>query len=102
MTYPKVMLGKVANVFTRVMTFEKAGDTELGHTHDYDHVTLLARGSLKINVDGKEATFTAPHLIFIDKNKVHELVALEDNTVACCIHGVRDQTGDIVDPTWIP
>ena len=53
-------------------------------------------------VEGKETIFNAPHLIFIDKDRDHELTALEDNTIACCIHGVRDDSGDIVDAAWIP
>jgi hypothetical protein len=34
---------------------------------------------------------------------VHELVALEDNTVAQCIHGIREKgCEDIVDPASLP
>jgi hypothetical protein len=35
---------------------------------------------------------------------VHELVALEDNTVAYCIHALRDGNGvdDIVSPDMVP
>ena len=102
MAYPLITIGKVANVFIRMMSFEKAGDIEEGHTHEFDHVTLLSKGSLKITSDGKETIFTAPHLIFIAKDKEHRLEALEDGTTACCIHGVRDDSGDIIDPSMIP
>lgn len=102
MAHPKIDIGHVANVWIRMMTFEKAGDMEDGHTHDFDHVTLLSKGSLKIKVNEKEIVFNAPHMIFIDKDKHHELTALEDGTIACCIHGTRDDSGDIIDPTWIP
>jgi len=55
-------------------------------------------------VDGKESDFKAPHLIWIDKDKVHELTALEDETVAACINGIRDGDGvaDLIDPSMIP
>jgi quercetin dioxygenase-like cupin family protein len=104
MSQPVVNLGCVANLFSRQMHFEKAGDTELGHTHPFDHLTLLAAGSVKITVEGKETVFKAPHMIYIHKDKVHKLEALEDNTVAYCIHALRDGNGvdDILDPAMIP
>lgn len=104
MRSPKVNLGCVANLFSRQMHFEKAGDTELGHTHPFDHLTLLAAGSVKVTVEGKETIFKAPHMIYIHKDKVHKLEALEDNTVAYCIHALRDGNGvdDILDPAMIP
>lgn len=87
-----------------MMHFEKAGDIEFGHTHPFDHLTLLATGSLKIKVDDKETIFKAPHMIYIHKDVKHELTALEDNTVAYCIHALRDGNGvdDILDPAMIP
>jgi quercetin dioxygenase-like cupin family protein len=104
MSYPKVQLGCVANLFSRMMHFEKAGDIENGHTHQFDHLTLLASGSLKVTVEGKESIFKAPFMIYIHKDKNHELTALEDNTVAYCIHALRDGNGvdDIIDPLMIP
>jgi quercetin dioxygenase-like cupin family protein len=102
MNSPEIKLTYVSNIFTRMMHFVKAGDTEQGHTHQFDHVTLLAKGSLKITVDGVESTFVAPHMIFIHKDKEHELVALEDNTVACCIHGIKDSSGELIDPNMVP
>jgi quercetin dioxygenase-like cupin family protein len=86
-----------------MMRFEKAGDTEHGHTHQFDHLTLLASGSLRVTVEGKTTDFKAPHMIYIHKDKNHELVALEDNTVAYCIHALRDKdSGEILDPSMIP
>ena len=104
MTHPKIDIGQVANVFIRMMTFEKAGDVEDGHTHDFDHVTLLSKGSLKVISDGKETVFTAPHMIFIKKDEEHAFTALEDNTVAYCIHPMRigERVEDIADPSMFP
>jgi quercetin dioxygenase-like cupin family protein len=104
MSYPKINFGCVANLFSRQMHFEKEGDVEIGHKHEFDHLTLLASGSLKVTVEGEETVFKAPHMIYIHKDKVHELVALEDNTVAFCIHALRDGNGvdDILDPAMIP
>lgn len=104
MSAPYVKIGCVANLFSRQMHFHKAGDTELGHTHAFDHLTLLAKGSLRVTVDGKVSQFKAPTMVYIKADKVHELVALEDDTVAYCIHALRsgDGVGDILDPEGIP
>jgi quercetin dioxygenase-like cupin family protein len=104
MNHPNVKIGCVANLFSRMMHFSKAGDIEIGHSHVFDHLTLLATGSLKVTVDGVETEFHAPHMIYIHKDKIHELVAMEDNTVAYCIHALRDGNGvdDILDPAMIP
>jgi len=104
MNSPKITLGCVANLYSRMMHFEKAGDTEQGHEHQYDHLTLLASGKLQVRVNGGSTDFEAPHMIYIVKDKQHELVALEDNTVAYCIHALRDKdgSGDILDPSMIP
>jgi hypothetical protein len=43
-------------------------------------------------------------MIYIRAGKEHRLEALEDNTVAYCIHPLRDPdgSGDILDPSMIP
>jgi quercetin dioxygenase-like cupin family protein len=104
MSAPDISIGCVANLFSRQMTFLKVGDTELGHTHPFDHLTLLATGSLRVTVEGGVTEFKAPHMIYIKADKIHELVALEPNTVAYCIHALRDGNGvdDILDPAMIP
>lgn len=104
MSEPRKLIGVCANIHTRMMHFVKAGDKIVGHKHTFDHLTLLASGSLRLVVDGKESDFKAPHLIWIDKDKVHELTALEDNTVAACINGIRDgeNVADLIDPSMIP
>lgn len=100
--YPKI--GCVANLWSKQLHFKKAGDTEHGHKHSFDHLTLLAHGSLRVTVNGSESVFNAPTMIFIKAEYNHELVALEDNTVAYCIHALRDgdAVGDIIDPESIP
>jgi len=87
-----------------MMHFEKVGDIEYGHSHQFDHLTLLASGKLKVTVNGESSEFTAPNMIYINKDLEHELVALEDNTIAYCIHALRDgySTEDIIDPGSIP
>jgi quercetin dioxygenase-like cupin family protein len=103
MSQPIVHIGCVANLFSRMMHFAKAGDTEVGHTHQFNHLTLLAKGKLMVTVEGVSTEFTAPHMIYIKADKVHELVALTDETVAYCIHALRDkENNEILDPSMIP
>lgn len=100
---PEIKIGCVANLYSRMMHFKTAGDIEVGHTHQFDHLTLLAKGKLKVTVEGNVTEFTAPHMIYIHKDKVHELEALTDETVAYCIHALRDKdTNEILDPSMIP
>ena len=101
---PYVKIGCVANLFSRQMHFKRAGDVEHGHTHPFNHLTLLASGSLRVTVNGETTDFKAPHMIYIHADAVHQLTALEDNTVAFCIHPLRkgDDAGDILDPESVP
>jgi hypothetical protein len=103
MNTPEIAIGCVANLWSRQMHFKKAGDIEHGHTHQFDHLTLLAKGRLTVKVNGKISHFSAPHMIYIHKNYEHELTALEDDTLAYCIHALRtaDQT-EILDPLMVP
>jgi len=103
MTQPNVQVGCVSNLFVRQMHFVAAGDMEMGHKHAFDHMTLLAKGKLKVKINDEETEFTAPHMIFIKAELQHELTAASDNTVAYCIHALRDQaTSDILDPAMVP
>ena len=103
MSQPIIHIGCVANLYSRMMRFEKAGDVESGHKHQFDHLTLLAKGKLKVTVEGVASEFTAPHMIYIHKDKMHRLEALTDETVAYCIHALRDKdNNEILDPSMIP
>lgn len=102
MNNPKIRIMCVSNVFSRMMYFEKTGDIEEGHRHTFDHATLLSSGKLKVelldeenNVKG-EKVFVAPDFIFIGKDDIHRLTALEDETIAVCIHAMRDLNEDII------
>ena len=86
MNQPNIKLAHVQGLYTRMMSFENVGDTEIGHTHQYDHATLVAHGSVLIRCRGKETIFKAPQLIWIAAELKHELVAQEPNTVCVCLH----------------
>jgi len=86
------------NIWVRSIPYPTAGFMYAGHTHPFNHLTHLTRGSLQVQVKGYEpAVFHAPAWIIIPKEHEHEFIALEDNTHADCIHAVRDLGGDAVE-----
>lgn len=103
---PITAIGACHNVFIRQMCFMKQGDQETQHTHAFDHITLLSKGSLKVTCNGKETIFKAPHMIYIKADRVHGMVALEDDTLAYCIHGMQNTSEkkieDMISPDMIP
>jgi hypothetical protein len=106
MSRPEIKIIAVSNVFSRLMHFKNAGDVEYGHTHTYDHATLVSSGSVRVDVtstDGIESSknFIAPTMIFVPKDKRHSLTALEDNTVCVCIHALRTIDDAIVSPEFL-
>lgn len=103
MNMPAVAVIAASNVYSRLMHFEKAGDVEVGHSHTYDHATLVSFGSVRYEVlDGPNGNvvatkdFEAPSFVFVEKNKYHRLIALEDQTVCACIHALRTIDEDLV------
>ena len=65
----------------------KRGEGIPGHTHTFDHVSLLCRGSAKVVVDGVESTYVAPIEVIMRKDKEHRIEALENDTVWFCVFG---------------
>ena len=91
MSKPTTDLKIVDNVFVKMHLFNNAGDTHEGHAHAFDHITLLATGSVNMVHDNGQAEFKAPHLIVTPKGIKHQFTALEANTVFCCIHAIREK-----------
>lgn len=101
---PEIKLALVSNVWIKMMTFNKAGDFIPGHKHLFDHPTILAQGSALVEVNGVVTEFTAPAIIYIEKQKVHKITAKSPGTVACCVHALRDggREEDIISPDMLP
>lgn len=91
MSSPTTDLKIVDNVFVKMHFFNNAGDTHEGHAHSFDHITLLASGSVNMVHDNGQAEYKAPHLIVTPKGVKHQFTALEPNTVFCCIHAIREK-----------
>lgn len=104
---PDIKLMALSNVFTRLMHFKKKGDVERGHSHPYDHATMVSAGSVSVEVYDEDGvmhtakTFTAPTMIYIQKNRKHKLTALEDGTLCACIHALRTLDDTLIDPDFL-
>ena len=107
MKRPEIKILSVSNVYCRLMQFKNAGDIEVGHYHSYDHGTLLANGRMQVDVLNENdevlssQQFDAPTFILIKKDSIHRLTALEDNTIATCIHALRTIDEEIIDPDFL-
>lgn len=72
-------------------------ETSVGHKHNYDHVTFVQRGRIKViyrlTEDGPEQTskeFATGELVLIKAEVFHTIKALEPNTQYSCVFTHRD------------
>ena len=90
-------------IWFKEMTFLKAGDFKNPHTHNFDHVTFITAGSVKVyeipvdsdgdfNLSDKVeiGVFSASSHIKVPKNMVHYVEAMEDNSIAYCVEALHD------------
>ena len=83
-------LGYIGNVWVRMNYLEKAGEIAGGHTHDFDHVSLLCRGKVRVEIKGfPPKEFTAPTFIVIKKQYNHNFVALTDDVLWYCVFSMQ-------------
>jgi hypothetical protein len=116
------VLGK-AGVFVREMIFENAGDSIIGHAHNFDHVTYVAKGAMRIEVledhpDGdqvevqgsngeverrkmrvswvaEKSADDGQNFVLIEAGKLHRITALRDSTLGHCIYAHRNAQGNV-------
>jgi len=108
-TWEEPVLG---NIYVRKMYFAEAGDVMNGHTHNFDHTTIVFKGSVRVRYtkDGelKERIVSAPKsgkgkptergegYFVVPKYIEHEIIALEDDTEAWCTFAHRGRHGEVV------
>lgn len=74
-------------VFIKQMYLRHSGTQVPQHAHVYPHTTMLATGKMRVWKGGELlGDFTAPVPIYIEAKVKHTLMALEDHTLAYCIH----------------
>lgn len=90
-------LGFFGNIWVRQNTLLKKGDSFPGHKHKFDHVTLLTKGSMSVQIEGHDPKeFVAPTFIVIRKEHNHKITALEDDTMYYCVFALRDLNGEAI------
>ena len=70
-----------------------AGYFAISHKHNYDHMSILAKGKCLLVTDSGEVPYTAPAMIHIPKDLHHEIVAIDD-VLWFCLHST-DSFDDI-------
>jgi hypothetical protein len=96
-------IGFYGNVFVRIHKLAAIGDKHDGHQHNFDHVTLVAQGAIRVKwrrfKDNDPAgelvaygtkDFHAPTFVTIDKDTLHEVTALEADTVWMCVYALPE------------
>ena len=72
------------NVYAKE-TFIPADKWLVQHTHKFDHLSILAQGSIELIVDGKKSVIHAPACLTIEAGKHHGVKSLTD-VIWYCIH----------------
>lgn len=90
------------NIEIRETVLLKTNDFTDGHKHNFDHMTYIVRGAVKIEAvlpNGSEidVELKAGDWQLIRAHVKHKVIALEDNTLYHCIYNHRDWDGNIVD-----
>lgn len=90
------------NIYIRPNNLERVGDKTEGHTHNFDHTTIVFRGSVHVRGELPNGTvierdFVAPAHFLVKANVLHTITALSENTVYWCVYSHRSPQGDVVE-----
>jgi mannose-6-phosphate isomerase-like protein (cupin superfamily) len=77
-----------------------AGQILVQHKHKFDHLSILAKGSVELMVDGKRTIVHAPACLTIEANKHHGVKSLTE-VVWYCIHATDCTDTDAIDDVLI-
>lgn len=88
-----------AGVYTKE-TRIPAGYVLVQHKHKFDHLSILASGSIELMVDDVKTVVDAPACLTIEANKHHGVKSLTD-VVWYCIHATECTDIDEVDEVLI-
>lgn len=76
------------------------GYVAFSHSHDYDHLSILAKGSVILRTDHYTKQYEAPVCITIEANTHHQIESLED-AVWFCIHATEETDVSKIDEVLI-
>ncbi len=78
----------------------KAGHKDCKHAHSYDHLSILAAGTVVVTIDGYKYQYTGPCCMEVKAGKQHEVEALTD-AVWYCIHATSCTDATVIDEVLI-
>jgi hypothetical protein len=84
-----------AGVFVKIWSVREAGTLMPQHAHEFDHVTLLMRGAVRVwageNLIGD---VHAPGVIRIQAHTLHTFLTLTQDVALACVHNADHIDGD--------
>lgn len=94
-------------VGSRPHLLAKTCEESVGHQHNYDHVTIVVLGGIKVTIrvtpggpiESEQEYYPGSDPVFIAAHKFHTIKALADNTMYHCIFSHRD-FGGLVTQTY--
>ena len=90
----------IGNIYARTQGFMEKDHLTEGHTHNFDHATMVVAGSFLVtrhNPDGsveKAEVHAGMPPMLIKAECKHSLLALEDNSKYYCVYAHRLPQGD--------
>ena len=88
-----------SGVYAKQM-FMPAGYIAYSHAHNYDHLSILAKGRVIVKTDDYNKEYVAPACLTIKANIHHQIESLED-CVWFCIHATDETDESKVDEVLI-
>lgn len=77
-----------------------AGHILVQHAHKFDHLSILAEGSVEVVVDGERSVLHAPACLTIEAGKHHGVKSLTE-VVWYCVHATDCADEDEIDEVLI-
>ncbi len=88
-------LALYAGVFCKVWSVRDAGTLLPQHAHEFPHLTLIMRGTVRVWRGEKMIDdYRAPAIVRIPANTLHTFLTLTDDCALACIHNADHIDGD--------
>lgn len=93
----------ISNLFVKLNWLRNAGDKMLGHSHTFDHVTLML-GKVWMRKGGEQDRHEGVKLLVTPAGIEHEFEAIDGPAILLCIHAIRDGDNehDVAPPNITP
>lgn len=95
-------VSSLSNLYVEMLYFHDINCEHKIKKNKYVSFALVANGSVETVVSKQTTKFESPYIICIPPNKEMIIVPLEEDTVVYNIHALRDNSGDVIDPSSIP